>query len=66
MTWWHGSTAELILLAIAGYIAAVALVRLMLGERNRLAGELDQQIAAERQKIAAEKKKAEKDKKKAA
>jgi hypothetical protein len=62
MTWWPGSTAELILLAIAGYIAATALVRLMLSERNRLAGELDQQIAAERQKVAAAKKKAEKKK----
>ena len=26
MHWWHGSTADLILLAIAGYIAVIALV----------------------------------------
>ncbi len=59
-----GNTWDLVLLAIAGYVAIIALVRLMLAERNRLAQELDQQIEVERARLAAEKRKAEKERRK--
>ena len=53
-TWW-----DLGLLAVAAYLAIIWLVRLMLRERDRLAGELEQQLAAEERRLAVEKKKAE-------
>lgn len=56
-----GNTWDLVLLAIAAYVAVMSLVRLMLAERDRLARELDQQVEAERARIAAEKRKAEKE-----
>lgn len=59
-----GNTWDLVLLAIAGYVAVIALVRLMLSERNRLARELDQQVEAERARQAAEKRQAEKERRK--
>lgn len=52
---------DLALLAIASYVAIVALARMMLAERNRLAKELDQQIEIERARVAAEKRKADKE-----
>ena len=41
---------DIALLVIAGYVAVVALVRLMIRERNRLAHELLQQAEQERRK----------------
>ena len=41
---------DIALLVIAGYVAVVALVRLMIRERNRLANELLQQAEQERRK----------------
>ncbi len=61
MSLFSGNTFDLVLLAIAAYVAVIALVRMMLAERNRLGDELDRQIAAERARQAAEKRKAEKE-----
>ena len=55
-----GNTWDLVLLAIAGYVAVIALVRMMLAERNRLAQDLDQQIESERARLTAEKRRAKK------
>jgi Tfp pilus assembly protein PilN len=57
----QGNTWDLVLLAIAAYVAVLTLVRLMLTERERLGKELDQQIAAEQAKLAVEKRKADKE-----
>jgi hypothetical protein len=61
MSLFAGNGWDVALLAIAGYFAVIALVQLMLGERHRLAKELDAQIAAEQARLAAEKRKAEKE-----
>jgi Tfp pilus assembly protein PilN len=61
MSFFAGSTIDLVLLAVAAYVAVLSLVRMMLTERNRLGDELDRQIAAERARQAAEKRKAEKE-----
>lgn len=59
-----GNTWDLLLLAVAAYIAVLALVRMMLAERNRLAADLDQQVKAEQARLAAEQRKAEKERRK--
>lgn len=61
MTLFQGSAWDWALLAVAGYLAVLALVRLMLAERNRLGQELDAQITAEQHRLAVEKLKAEKE-----
>jgi hypothetical protein len=43
-------TWELGLFSIAAYVAVVSLVRLMLAHRDRLARELDTQLAAKRRR----------------
>ena len=53
-------TRDIILLAIAGYIAVMALVRLMIGHRNRVTREISEQIRREQQTKAAEEKAAAK------
>jgi hypothetical protein len=53
-------TRDIILLAIAGYIAVMALVRLMIGHRNRVTREISEEIRREQQVKAAEEKTAAK------
>lgn len=66
MSWQDWNWWDLGLLAVAAYVAVLWLVRLMLRERDRLAGELEQQLAAEQHRVEAEKKKAERQKRRAA
>jgi len=47
---------DIVLLAIVGYIAVMALVRLMIGHRNRVAREVSEEIRREQQRKAVEEK----------
>jgi hypothetical protein len=41
---------NLVLLGVAAYVAVVGLVRLMIGRRNRMIGDVQQQLLAEQQR----------------
>jgi ribosomal silencing factor RsfS len=47
---------DIALLAVAGYIGVMALVRLMIGHRNRVAREIAEEIRREQQRKAGEEK----------
>jgi len=47
---------DIVLLVVAGYIAVTALVRLMIGQRNRLVDRFRRELRAETKKKQAEQK----------